>query len=124
MSEHLERAFALDNGGDEHGAVVEYERALEAGVPDELLAKALLGYGSTLRNVGRNDDSVRVLSEAVERFPEHQALPVFLAFSLWTAGRRGEALAVVARRLGDGSGYERSISSYADEIAAESRSPS
>jgi hypothetical protein len=114
--EHLERAFELDSGGDEHGAVVEYESALEAGVSDDLLAKALLGYGSTLRNVGRNDDSVRVLEDAVRRFPEHQALPVFLSFSLWTAGRRGEALAVLARRLGEGSGYERSIGAYADEI--------
>jgi tetratricopeptide (TPR) repeat protein len=119
VSEHLERAFELDSGGDEHGAVVEYERALEAGVPDDLLPKALLGYGSTLRNVGRNDDSVRVLEDAVRRFPEHQALPVFLAFSLWTAGRRPEALALLARRLGDGSGYERSIGEYADDIAKE-----
>ena len=114
--EHLERAFELDSGGDEHGAVAEYERALEAGVPDELLQKALLGYGSTLRNVGRNDDSVRVLEDAVRRFPDQQALPVFLAFSLWTAGRRGEALAVLARRLGEGTGYERSIGAYADDI--------
>jgi len=114
--EELERAFELDSGGDEHGAVVQYERALEAGLPDELLPKALLGYGSTLRNVGRNDDSIPVLTEAVGRFPEHQALPVFLAFSLWTAGRRGEALAQLARRLGDGSGYERSIGAYAGEI--------
>jgi tetratricopeptide (TPR) repeat protein len=119
VSEHLERAFELDSGGDEQDAVVEYERALEAGVPDDMLAKALLGYGSTLRNVGRNDDSVRVLADAVERFPESDALPVFLAFSLWTAGRRGEALATLARRLGDGTGYERSIGYYADEIARE-----
>ena len=114
--EHLERAFELDSGGDEHGAVVEYERALEAGVPDDLLQRAVLGYGSTLRNVGRNEDSVRVLEDAVRRFPEHQALPVFLALSLWTAGRRSEALALLARRLGEGTGYERSIGGYAADI--------
>jgi tetratricopeptide (TPR) repeat protein len=117
--EELERAFELDSGGDEHGAVLHYERALEAGVPDELLQKALLGYGSTLRNVGRNDDSVRVLQEAVERFPDNDALPVFLSFSLWTAGRRGEALATLARRLAEGTGYERSIGGYSEEIAKE-----
>jgi tetratricopeptide (TPR) repeat protein len=119
VSEHLERAFELDSSGDEHGAVVEYERALEAGVPDDLLPKALLGYGSTLRNVGRIDDSVRVLEDAVGRFPDDQALPVFLSFSLWTAGRYGKAFALLARRLGDGTGYERSIGHYADAIAAE-----
>jgi tetratricopeptide (TPR) repeat protein len=117
--EHLERAFALDSGGDEYGAVVEYERALDAGVPDDMLQRALLGYGSTLRNVGRNEDSVRVLEDAVGRFPDHQALPVFLAFSLWTAGRRGEALALLARRLGEGTGYERAIGEYADAIRNE-----
>ena len=116
MSEHLERAYALDSAGDEHGAIVEYERALEAGIPDDMLAKTLLGYGSTLRNVGRNDDSVRVLEDAVRRFPDDRALPVFLAFSLWSAGRRPEALALLARRLGDGSGYERAIGEYADDI--------
>ena len=117
--EELERAFALDTAGDEHGAVVHYERAMDAGVPDELLGKALLGYGSTLRNVGRTDDSVRVLDEAVRRFPDDDALPVFLSFSLWTAGRQGEALAILARRLGEGTGYERSIGAYADDIAKE-----
>ncbi len=117
--DELERAFALDSGGDERAAVVQYERALQAGVPDDLLPQALLGYGSTLRNVGRNDDSVRVLEDAVRQFPDHGALPVFLSFSLWTVGRRGEALAVLARPLGDGTGYARSIDQYADEIARE-----
>jgi tetratricopeptide (TPR) repeat protein len=108
--------MAYDREGLEAEAIPHYERAIAAGLPDDLLAKAMLGLGSSLRNVDRNDESVRVLEDAVERFPEHQALPVFLSFSLWTAGRRGEALALLARRLGDGSGYERAIGEYADDI--------
>ncbi len=115
----LERAMAHDREGREAEAIPHYERAISAGLPDDLLPKAMLGLGSSLRIVGRADESVRVLEDAVERFPEHRALPVFLAFSLWTAGRRGEALAVLARRLGDGSGYERAIEEYADEVAKE-----
>ena len=57
-----------------------------------------------------------MLEDACRRFPDHQALPVFLSFSLWSAGRRGEALALLARRLGEGSGYERAIREYADDI--------
>ena len=114
--EELERAMAYDRDGYEAEAIPHYEQAIAAGLPDDMLAKAMLGLGSSLRNVDRNDESVRVLEDAVRRFPDHQALPVFLAFSLWTAGRRAEAFALLARRLGDGSGYERAIGEYADQI--------
>jgi hypothetical protein len=117
--EHLERATAYDRDGYEAEAIPHYEQAIAAGLPDELLEEAMLGLGSSLRNVDRVDESVRVLEDAVRRFPDHRALPVFLAFSLWTAGRRGEALALLARRIGEGSGYDRAIREYADEIARE-----
>ena len=112
----LEQAMAYDRDGYEAEAIPHYEEAIAAGLPDELLQKAMLGLGSSLRNVDRKDESVRVLEEAVTRFPDHRALPIFLSFSLWSAGRRGEALALLARRLGDGTGYERAIGEYADEI--------
>jgi tetratricopeptide (TPR) repeat protein len=115
-AEDLERAFAYDRDGYEAEAIPHYERAIAAGLPDELLRKAMLGLGSSLRNVDRTDDSLRVLEDAFERFPDDQALPVFLAFSLWTAGQRGQAFALLARRLGDGTGYERAIGEYAAEI--------
>ena len=114
--EELEQAFAYDREGFEAEAIPHYEQAIAAGLDDELLVKAMLGLGSSLRNVERIDDSVKVLEDAVRRFPGHQGLPVFLAFSLWSAGRKNEALALLARRLGDGSGYERAIGEYADDI--------
>ena len=115
-ADELEQAIARDREGREAEAIPHYERAIAARLPDELMAKAMLGLGSSLRNVDRADESVRVLEDAVRRFPDHQALPVFLSFSLWTAGRRGQALALVAERLGEGSGYERAIGEYAAEI--------
>jgi tetratricopeptide (TPR) repeat protein len=114
--EELERAFAYDRDGFETEAIPHYERAIAAGLSGEELEKALLGLGSSLRNVARVEESVSVLEDACRRFPDHQALPVFLAFSLWSAGRRGEALALLARRLGEGSGYERAIREYANDI--------
>jgi tetratricopeptide (TPR) repeat protein len=115
--EELEQAFAYDREGFEAEAIPHYERAIAAGLDDEQLVKAMLGLGSSLRNVDRIDESLAVLEDAVGRFPDHQALPVFLAFSLWSGGRGNEALALLARRLGDGSGYERAIGEYADDIA-------
>jgi tetratricopeptide (TPR) repeat protein len=112
----LERAFEYDRDGAEAEAIPHYERAIAAGLSGEQLETALLGLGSSLRNVGRVDESVSVLEDACRRFPDHQALPVFLAFSLWSAGRRSEALALLARRAGEGSGYERAIREYADGI--------
>ena len=114
--DELERAMAFDREGHEAEAIPHYERAISAGLEDEQLQKAMLGLGSSLRNVDRVEESVRVLEDAVERFPDHRALPVFLSFSLWSAGRRAHALALLARRLGDGSGYERAIGEYADDI--------
>lgn len=114
--DELEKAFAFDREGFEAEAIPHYEQAIAAGLSGEHLEKALLGLGSSLRNVERMDESVAVLEDACRRFPDHQALPVFLAFSLWSAGRGGEALALLSRRLGEGSGYERAIREYADDI--------
>ena len=115
-ADELEQAFAYDREGQEAEAIPHYERAISAGLDDDQLAKALLGLGSSLRNVGRVEESIRVLEGAVERFQDDRALPVFLAFSLWSGARRAEALALLARRLGQGSGYERAIGEYAGDI--------
>ena len=114
--DELEKAFAFDREGFEAEAIPHYEQAIAAGLSGEPLEKALLGLGSSLRNVERIDESVAVLEDACRRFPDHQGLSVFLAFSLWSAGRQSEALALLARRLGEGSGYERAIREYADDI--------
>ena len=120
--EALRLAFAADSAGREEEALVHYRRAFELGVPDEELAPALLGFGSTLRNVGSIGESVGVLSGAVERFPEHRALRVFLAYALWSAGQQADALRTLVEALyvGDPPAelerYRRAITGYADEL--------
>ena len=121
-SSELQLAFEADSAGREEEAVGHYRRAFELGVPDEELAGASLGFGSTLRNVGELDESVRVLSEAVERFPEHRALRVFLAYSLWSAGRQADAMRTLVAALYAGEPapelerYRRAITGYADDL--------
>ncbi|MBC7811000.1 MAG: tetratricopeptide repeat protein, partial [Burkholderiales bacterium] len=87
-----ERASAHDRAEDEAGALPHYRRALELGLHEEERKGALLGMGSTLRNLGQHEESVRVLSEAVSEFPNYPALRVFLALSLYSHGDTREAM--------------------------------
>ena len=59
-------AFAADRIGDERAAIVHYDAAWALGVPEDVRRRFLVGYGSTLRNVGRADDAVALLSEAAD----------------------------------------------------------
>jgi hypothetical protein len=45
-SDALRRAWEHDSAGRESEAVVEYRAAFEAGIPDEDLLGAMLGFGS------------------------------------------------------------------------------
>ena len=118
----LRLAYEADSAGREDEALVRYRRAFELGVPDEELASASLGFGSTLRNVGSVGESVEVLSKAIDRFPKHRALRVFLAYSLWTGGRQADAMRSLVEALYVGEPapelerYRRAITGYADDL--------
>ena len=82
----------------------------------------MLGLGSSLRNVGELDESLDVLRAATTRFPEHRALAVFYAYSLWSAERGADAMRVLVDTLLAASDapelerYERSLRGYAAEL--------
>lgn len=120
--DELRLAYEHDSAGREHEAVEHYRRAFELGVPADEEQGALVGFGSTLRNVGDVEGSVRVLEDAVARFPENAALRVFLAYARWTAGTQAEAMRELVGALYAGeppkelTRYERAIRGYADEL--------
>ena len=119
---HAELAYAYDFAGWEEQAVAPYRRALELGLPEVHLPGHLLGLGSTLRNLGQIEESVRVLHDAVARFPDRADLKVFLAFSLYSAGEPATALVtlldlILASPGIDLHGYERAARYYTDELA-------
>jgi hypothetical protein len=64
-----------------------------------------------------------VLQGGVALFPEHGALPVFLAFTELAAGRRDAALsallagAAASDPYGSRARYRRAIAAYAAELA-------
>ena len=120
----LERAYAHDRAGREAEAIPEYEEALRLGLDPNSEAGALLGLGSSLRNVGRAGEAVAVLDDACARHPDHDALRLFRALALASSGRcdegLAEALRVAVELAGDGTSvdrYRRALIEYADELA-------
>lgn len=113
----LEAACAWDRAGEERRALRFYEAAFGLGVPERERRRLIVGYGSTLRNVGRCDDAVAVLAEAaaVDPFPAYTA---FLALALMDAGHGRAALAAMlgcaldAARPEAFAGYERALGEY------------
>lgn len=126
----IEAAFALDRAGDEHGAIRHYDAAWQLGVPAELRRRVIVGYGSTLRNVGRCDEAIALYSAELERDPGYPPYLAFLALALHSAGHARAALATmlncaleVADQPGNASdpfdGYQRALGEYYAELLGE-----
>lgn len=93
---------AYDTSGEEDTAAGFYERALDAGLSGDTLRRCLLQYGSTLRNLGRFDESLAALDRALEQFPESESVRVWHALSLHAAGRSDAAVAELMEVAVDG----------------------
>lgn len=122
----IEAAYGHDRNGFERAAVSYYDEAYRLGVPAELERRFLVGYGSTLRNVGRIDDAVAVLAQAVADDPSYPAYAAFLALALLSAGHAKEAVAAMlgcaldAAKPGAFDGYERALAEYHRELLTPS----
>jgi tetratricopeptide (TPR) repeat protein len=118
----MEAAYACDRAGNEREAIAYYERAWALGVPEGDRQDFVVGFGSTLRNVGRADEAVVHLGEAVAAHPENAALRAFLALALFSAGHPRLAMATMletalsASRTGAFRGYEPALASYQAEL--------
>jgi cyanophycin synthetase len=111
-----------DSAGREQEAIPHYERALELGLPDELVPRCLLQLASSLRNAGRADEALATFDDAIARYPDDAALPLFRAFLLADLGREREALVAVlhlARTRIDAPEirrYARSLENYTNDL--------
>ena len=95
MSEAIsayQQACAHDRAGEEAAAIPHYERALELGLPLVERRGALVGLGSSLRNVGRYVDAVGVLRSAAAEYPDDAALAAFFALALYSEGHPRDAV--------------------------------
>ena len=117
--QRYDEACAFDRAGREAEAIPCYEEALELGLPDGLRRQALLGLGSSYRNMLRHADAIALLGSAVDEYPEDAALQVFLSLALWSGGREREAMQALARvtlENADLQGYGRAARLYFDRL--------
>lgn len=127
----IEAAYAHDRAGLERVAIRHYEAAHRLGVPASERRNFTAGFGSTLRNVGRADDAVAVLGQAIADDPDYPPFHAFLALALHSAGHPKAALAAMlgcaleVARPDAFDRYERSLNEYhrelLDELAPETR---
>jgi len=121
----LEAAYAHDRVGREREAIVYYDAAYRLGVPDADKRVFYVGFGSTLRNVGRADESVAVLAQAIAEDPGYAPFHAFLALALFSSGHPREALAAMlgvaleVAKAGAFDHYERALGDYHRELLGD-----
>jgi tetratricopeptide (TPR) repeat protein len=122
VAARIRAAYALDRVGREAAAIIHYDAAWSLGVPADQRRRFVVGYGSTLRNVGRLEQSVALLGEASAADPDYAPYKAFLSLALHSSGEHAAALATmteVALALHAGAtldGFERALAEYQREL--------
>ena len=121
----FERAGARDAAGLEQDAAPLYRAALDAGLDDAHRPQAVIQLASTLRNLGRADEAVRMLQAEVDREPVsplRDGAAAFLALALVSLGREREAASLALLTLAPHlTRYTRSVTSYAEQLREDAR---
>jgi hypothetical protein len=117
----FERAGARDSAGLEVDAEALYRRALAGGLDDERATRAVIQLASTIRNLGKVQESLALLRAEYERRPRgelHDAAAAFYALALVSDGQPALAASVALEALAPHlPRYTRSVTAYAREIA-------
>jgi tetratricopeptide (TPR) repeat protein len=110
----FERGGSRDSGGRPDEAEPLYRAALAAGLPDDERAQCTIQLASTLRNLGRAEESLALLRDAAPYPPYSAAFAAFESLTLASLGRSTEGLALVLNALAPTlPRYQRSVSAYA-----------
>ncbi|HST64773.1 MAG TPA: tetratricopeptide repeat protein [Mycobacteriales bacterium] len=112
----FERACAQDSTGHSDRAVPLYRAALAAGLSGIRRRRAVIQLSSSLRNVGRSQESVALLTaeRAAGSDELDDAVAAVLALALTDVGREREAVSVAVAALAPHlPRYQRSKGNYA-----------
>ena len=115
----FERAGAFDSTGHSDRAVPLYEAALAAGLTGERRRRAVIQMASSLRNLGKPEDSVRLLTAELGAQSDELdgAVAAILALALVELGREREAVGVAVGALAKYlPRYNRSMARYAQAL--------
>ncbi|MEF2278712.1 tetratricopeptide repeat protein [Deinococcus sp. YIM 134068] len=115
----FERGAAHDSTGSPDQAVPLYEAALTVGLTGERRRRAVIQLASSLRNLGRPQEAVTLLTAEAQMpsDPLDGAVATFLALALADLGREREAVAVALTALAPLlPRYNRSVARYARQL--------
>lgn len=111
-------AWTLDSLERESEALPYYEKAISLGLPPNEQSGALIGLGSTLRNLGHLDRAAETLESGQLQFPDQPEFAVFLALVRHDQGRPTDALKLALETVLDTSedpgitAYQRALRHY------------
>ncbi|NII71139.1 tetratricopeptide repeat protein [Microbacterium ulmi] len=118
----FERAGARDSAGVEDEAEALYRRALEGGLDPYRRTRARIQLASTIRNLGKIDEALRMLGDAYDDSiggPLHDEASAFYALALASAGDPLRGLSISLQALAPHlSRYTRSVAGYARELGS------
>jgi hypothetical protein len=112
----FERAASLDSTGHSDLAVPLYRQALDRGLTGERRRRAVIQMSSSLRNLGRPEESVVLLTAELDAGSDQldDAVRAVLALALTDVGREREAVALALGALAPHlPRYQRSMANYA-----------
>lgn len=113
----FERGGSRDSGGRPDEAEPLYREALALGLPDDERAQCTIQLASTLRNLGRLEESLALLRDAHPYPPYAVATAAIAALTLASLDRPVEGLATLLREVAPTlPRYQRSMRAYADEL--------
>ena len=113
---NFERACSFDSTGHSDRAVPLYRRALDAGLTGERRRRAVIQMSSSIRNLGRPQESVDLLTAELAAGSDHldDAVKAVLALALTDVGREREAVSLAISALAPHlPRYQRSMANYA-----------
>ena len=116
----FERGSAQDSTGHSDLAVPLYRQALELGLQGDRRRRAVIQMASSLRNLGRADESVELLTAELGEASDNldDAVRAFLALALFDVGREREAVSLALTALASHlPRYQRSLTNYAELIS-------
>lgn len=113
----FERGGSRDSAGLESEAEPLYRAALAAGLPDDERAQCTIQLASTLRNLGRAEESLDLLATIDPQHPYAGAAAAFRALALVSLGRPAEGVRELLHAIAPTlPRYQRSVRAYADEL--------
>ena len=122
----FELASAHDATDREEEAAALYRQALAAGLPEGRRRQAVIQLASTLRNLGRPEESIALLTAERDAVSDDldDAVTAFLSLALVDAGREREAAALALTALAPHLPmYTRSVTHYAQALTTTPTPP-